>query len=296
MFAIIGLLVVFASVFGGFFGEGGPMLILFQPYEFLIIGGAAAGSMLAGTPPAVLKIISKELPTVFAGSKYSRAAYDELLGAMFAIFTRAKREGFLTVEADLATPHESEAFTPFPTLLANHHALEFLCDSMKLAISYQAKPEHIELAMDIYLETHHEEGALGSASLTRVADALPGLGIVAAVLGIIIALQNLAAPPEVLGHSISAALVGTLLGLLLSYGMIQPIAANIEGQAKESARYYQCIREAVGAYFNGCDPIVAVEVGRQAIYSFNRPTADQLDAIVSGRAPSTEGATVGAGV
>ncbi|HEY9897719.1 MAG TPA: flagellar motor stator protein MotA [Pantanalinema sp.] len=298
MFAIIGLFIVFGAVFGGFIGEGGPILILYQPYEFLIIGGAAIGAMLAGTPPAVLKLITKELPAVFAGSKYPRAAYDELLGAMFAIFTRAKREGFLTVEADLANPQESEAFAPYPALLANHHALEFLCDSMKLAISYQAKPEHIELAMDIYLETHHEEGGLGSASLTRVSDALPGLGIVAAVLGIIIALQNLAAPPEVLGHSISAALVGTFLGLLLSYGMIQPIAANIEGQAKESARYFQCIRESVGAYFNGCDPIVAVEIGRQAIYSYNRPTADQLDAIVSGRsgAPaSAEGAAAPSG-
>ncbi|MNY40682.1 Motility protein A [compost metagenome] len=150
--------------------------------------------------------------------------------------------------------------------------------------------------MDIYLETHHEEGGLGSASLTRVADALPGLGIVAAVLGIIIALQSLSAPPEVLGHAISAALVGTFLGLLLSYGMIQPISANIEGQAKESARYFQCIREAVGAYFNGCDPIVAVEIGRQAIYSYNRPTADQLDAIVSGRSGAQAGAeAAGAG-
>lgn len=288
---------VFGAVFLGFMMESGPMAILIQPAEFLIIGGAAIGGLLCGSPPAVLKRISQELPTVFAGSSYGRVAYEEILGALYAIFTRAKREGFLTVEADLNDPHESEAFQPFPSLIANHHALAFLCDSMKLAISYQAKPEHIELAMDIYLETHHEEAVFGSAALTRVSDALPGLGIVAAVLGIIISLQFLDAPAEVLGHHISSALVGTFLGLLLSYGLLQPIAVNIETQSKESSRYYQCIREAVGAYFNGCDPIVAVEIGRQAIFSHNRPTSEELDAIITGRPAASEAnEPVGAGV
>lgn len=299
MFAIIGLLLVFGGVFGGFLLEGGPIAIINQPAEFIIIGGAALGGMLAGTPAPVLKRISQELPRVFGAPAYPRAAYEEILAALYAVFNRAKREGFLTVEQDLMNPHEAEVFQQFPTLLKNHHALDFMCDSMKLAISYQAKPEHIELAMDIYLETHHDESSLGTASLTRVADALPGLGIVAAVLGIIITLQFLNAPAEVLGHHISAALVGTFLGLLLSYGMLQPLAANIETQNKEASRYFQCIREAIGAYFNGCDPIVAVEIGRQAIYSHNRPSADELEAILTGKkaeagAASAEPAAAGA--
>lgn len=278
---------------------GGPIAIINQPSEFIIIGGAAIGGLLAGTPGPILKQISKELPRVFGAPAYPRLAYEEILAALYAIFNRAKREGFLTVEQDLMNPHEAEVFQQYPSLLKNHHALDFLCDSMKLAISYQAKPEHIELAMDIYLETHHEESALGTAAVSRVSDALPGLGIVAAVLGIIITLQFLSAPADVLGHHISAALVGTFLGLLLSYGMLQPIAANIETQNKEASRYFQCIREAIGAYFNGCDPIVAVEIGRQAIYSYNRPTAEELEAILSGKkaeagAPSGEPAAAGA--
>lgn len=298
LFAIIGLIIVFAGVFGGFLMEGGPIAVINQPAEFVIIGGAALGGLLAGTPASVLKQMSRELPKVFGAPAYPRAAYEEILAALYAIFNRAKREGFLTVEQDLMNPHEAEVFQQFPTLLKNHHALDFLCDSMKLAISYQAKPEHIELAMDLYLETHHEESGLGVAALTRVSDALPGLGIVAAVLGIIITLQFLNAPAEVLGHHISAALVGTFLGLLLSYGMLQPLAANIETQNKDAARYFQCIREAVGAYFNGCDPIVSVEIGRQAIFSHSRPTSDELEAILSGKkaeagAPSPEPATAG---
>lgn len=288
MFAIIGLLVVFGSVFGGFALENGPMAIMFQPYEMMIIMGAAFGSFLVSSPQPIIKQVLRELPTVFKGSSYTRVAYEELLGALFAIFTKAKREGFLTVEADLSAPHESDAFMPYPTLLHNHHALEFLCDSMKLAISYQAKPEHIELAMDIYLETHHEEGTLGAAAIQKVGDALPGLGIVAAVMGIVITLQFLSSPPDILGHHIAVALIGTFLGLLLSYGMLQPISGNIENQAKESARYFLCIRESVGAYFNGCDPFVAVEIGRQAIFSHNRPSAAQLDAIVSGKPAAAE--------
>lgn len=297
MFAIIGLLIVFGCVFGGYMMESGPMAVLMQPAEFLIIGGAALGGLLTGTPTPVLKKITQELPSVFMGGGTTRSAYEELLGALHAIFTRAKREGFLTVEQDLSNPHESEAFSAFPTLLKNHHALDFMCDSLKLAISYQAKPEHVELSMDVYLETHHEESTLGSAALTRVGDALPGLGIVAAVLGIVITLQYLNAPADVLGHHISSALIGTFLGLLLSYGMLQPIAVNIEGQAKENSRYFQCIREAIGAYFNGCEPIVAVEIARQSIYSHNRPSSEQLDEIVSGRpSEAAKGAeAVGAG-
>lgn len=293
MFAIIGLVIVFGCVFGGFLSEGGPMAILVQPAEFLIIGGAALGAMLIATPGPVLKQISKELPTVFAGSKYTKTAYEELLGALHAIFNKAKREGFLTVEGDINNPHESDAFVPYPTLIGNHHALDFLCDSLRLAVSYQAKPEQVELAMDVYLETHHEEATLGASALTRTSDALPGLGIVAAVLGIVITLQFLSAPADVLGHHISSALIGTFLGLLLSYGMMQPMAANIEAQAKESARYFQCIRESVGAYFSGCEPMVAVEIGRQAIYSYNRPTSSELDAIASGK-PAGEAAAAGA--
>ncbi|MEB3187671.1 MAG: flagellar motor stator protein MotA [bacterium] len=300
MTAIIGLVVVFVGVFGGFIAESGPFGMLFQPAEFLIIGGAAGGALVAATPPHVLQQLAEEIPAIFGPPRYTRQTYEELLQCLYAIFQKARREGFLQTEADINDPHHSDLFGGFPSIVEDHHTLAFICDALRLTMSYQAPPAIVELAMDVAMETHHEEAGQPAAAMSRVSDALPGLGIVAAVLGIVISLQFLSAPAEVLGHHISAALIGTFLGLLLSYGMIQPLGVNMEGRARDSARYYLCIREAIAAFIGGADPRISLEIARQAIPSHLRPSAEEAEALLAGNArsdaqqPSLEPAAVGA--
>ena len=296
MTAIIGLVVVFIGVFGGFLAESGPFGMLFQPAEFLIIGGAAGGALLVATPPSVLQQLASEIPAIFSPARYTRQAYEELLQCLYAIFQKARREGFLQTEVDINDPHHSDLFGGFPSIIDDPHTLTFICDALRLTMSYQAPPASVELAMDVALDTHHEEAALPAAALSRVSDALPGLGIVAAVLGIVISLQFLSAPAEVLGHHISAALIGTFLGLLLSYGMIQPMGVNLENRARESGRYLTCIREAIAAFINGSDPRISLEIARQAIPGHLRPSAEETEALLAGQPRGEQQTTLEAAV
>ncbi len=286
MLLIIGLLVVFISVFGGYLMEGGDLLVLIIIPEYLIIGGAAGGAFLAGTPPEILKVLSKDLVKLMGKNPYGRPAFDELFMALFALFNKMRREGLLSIEGDLADPENSELFKAYPGLLHNHHAMAFLTDSIKLSVSYGGEISQVEAAMDINLEAHHEETAMEVGALTKVGDALPGLGIVAAVLGIIIALGALDAPVAILGHKIAAALVGTFLGLLLSYGLIQPIAAALEARKKDEERYLYVIREAVLVSLSGSPPSLALEIARNAVFSHTRPTSAELESILEGNVPS----------
>ncbi len=277
MFIIIGILVVFISIGIGFFMVDGPFGALFQPSEIIIIVGAAVGALVIGNPLKMLMLILKKLPAALKGSPYSKPTYTELLRMQYEVFVNAKKNGMLSLEEDVNSPSTSTIFSKYPKFLANHHAVDFFCDAMKMLVNGAANPEELEIALDSELETHHEESAMVPAMLTRAADSLPGLGIVAAVLGIVVTMQHIDGPPEEIGHHVAAALVGTFLGLLLSYGMVGPVATNLENLAHDEAKYFACIKAGLISFANGSAPSTAIEFARKTIYSFDRPTSNELE-------------------
>ena len=277
MFAIIGIVVVTGAILGGFAMEHGPFGVLIQPAELLIIGGAALGTVFIGTPPIVLKSVPSALMKVFIGAKYSKNSYLELLTMLYEIFVKARKDGLVGLEAEVTKPAEGTIFPRYPNFLKNHHALDFFCDSMKLLLNGVTDTFELEKAMDAEIETHHEEGGLVSSVFSKVGDGLPGLGIVAAVLGIVITVQAIDGPPEEIGHKVGAALVGTFLGILLSYGYIQPIGGHMEHIAGEEAKYFQCIKAAMISFSGGANPLIAIEFARKSIYSFNRPSSTEME-------------------
>lgn len=274
---IIGIIIAVGCVLGGFVMINGPLMVLFQPAEFVVIGGAALGAVITGTPVKVLSSLFKKLPGAIKGSPYDKAAFSELLRMQYEVYVNAKKGGLLSLESDINAPESSPLFTKYPKFIANPHAIEFFCDAMKLLVNGAAQPDELEMAMEVEIETHHEENAIFPGVLNRVADSLPGLGIVAAVLGIVIAMQHLDGPPEELGHHVAAALVGTFLGLLLSYGIVAPVAANLDSYAHEEARYFACIKAGLVAFAGGVAPATAIEFARKTIYSFNRPHISELE-------------------
>jgi chemotaxis protein MotA len=280
MFIIIGIAIVLGCVVGGFLMINGPLGVLLQPSEFLVIGGAALGAMIAANPLKLLMQITKTVPAALKGSPYHKASYIEVLRMQYDIFVNAKKGGMLSIEEDVNIPAASPLFTKYPTFISNHHAVDFFCDAMKMLVNGAAEPEELDLAMEAELETHHAESAMVPGLLTRVSDSLPGLGIVAAVLGIVVTMQHLDGPPEELGHHVGAALVGTFLGLLLSYGIVTPIAANIENIAHDEARYFACLKAGIVAFANGAAPATAVEFARKTIFSFDRPSSAEMEPLL----------------
>jgi chemotaxis protein MotA len=278
MYVIVGGVVVLVGVIGGFIMEGGPVLLLVQPAELLIIGGAAAGSILIGTPLKVLKGLAGRLPGLFTGAGPSKATYLELLTALYETFINAKKNGFIALDQDVSEPASSPIFSKYTGLLKNHHALTFLCDSIKLLVDGSVTPNQLEEMMDAEIETHEEEGARHPGLLSRVGDSLPGLGIVAAVLGVVITMQAINGPPEEIGHKVAVALVGTFVGILLCYGFVQPLATNLEAAGQEEGKFLQCIKAGVLAFANGSAPIVAVEFSRRVIFSYDRPSSAEMEA------------------
>ena len=278
MFIMIGGVVVLLGVVGGFVLEGGPVLLLIQPAELLIIGGAAVGSILISTPLKVLQGLVGRLPGLLTGAGPSKDSYLELLTALYETFVNAKKNGFIALDQDVSDPEKSSIFSKYKGLLKNHHALNFLCDSVKLLVDGSVMPSQLEEMMDAEIETHHEEGARHPGLLARVGDSLPGLGIVAAVLGVVITMQAINGPPEEIGHKVAVALVGTFIGILLCYGFVGPLATNLEAMGQEEGKFLQCIMAGVLAFANGSAPIVAVEFSRRVIFSYDRPSAAELDA------------------
>lgn len=277
MFLIIGIIIVLACVIGGFLMINGPLGVLMQPSEFVVIGGAAIGAMIAANPLKLLKLLLKKIPVALKGSPYNMVSYSELLKLQYEVFINAKKGGLLSIEEDINAPAESAIFSKYPKFLSNHHAVEFFCDAMKMLVNGAAEPEELEIAMETELDTHHQEAAIVPALLNRVSDSLPGLGIVAAVLGIVVTMQHLDGPPEELGAHVGAALVGTFLGLLLSYGMVAPIAANIENLALDEAKYLECMKTGVIAFANGAAPITAVEFARKTLFTSDRPLSADIE-------------------
>jgi chemotaxis protein MotA len=270
------MVVVFAAVIGGFVMEGGHLLVLFQPAEFLIIGGAAIGSILVGTPLGVLKAMVRDLKMIM-GAGYTQDRYKNLLLMLYELFSIAKRDGVLGLEQHMENPKQSSLLKKYPDFGSDHHAVSFLADTMKIIITGAVNTNDLESLMDVDLETHHEEKAKPSSSLNKVGDALPGLGIVAAVLGVVITMGAIDGPPEEIGHKVGAALVGTFLGILLSYGFVQPLASNIEHRNADEARYFACIKEALIAFHKGTSPAISVEFARRNIYTEVRPSFKEVE-------------------
>jgi chemotaxis protein MotA len=285
MFILIGAAIVVVGVLGGFMIEGGPILLLIQPAELLIIGGAALGGLLIGTPLKVLKGLIARLPGLLSGAGPSKSLYLELLTAMYETFLNAKKNGFIALDADVSDPKESTIFSKYAGLLKNHHALSFLCDSLRLLVDGSVTPSQLEEMMEAEMETHHEEGARHPGLLARLGDSLPGLGIVAAVLGVVITMQAIDGPPAEIGEKVAVALVGTFIGILLCYGFVGPLSSNLEALGQEEGKFLQCIKAGILAFANGAAPIVAVEFSRRVIFSYDRPTGTELDEACRAVAP-----------
>ncbi|MDD5328389.1 MAG: flagellar motor stator protein MotA [Sulfuricella sp.] len=277
MLVIIGYLVVCASVFGGFALAGGHLAALFQPVELLMIGGAAGGAFFVGNSGKVIKATLKALPTVFKGSKYSKALYLELFALLYEILAKVRKEGLMSIESDIDTPHESPLFTKYPKISGDHHVIEFLTDYLRIMVGGNLNAFEIENLMDNEIETHHHEGEVPAQVVAKLGDGMPAFGIVAAVMGVVHTMESVGIPPAELGILIAHALVGTFLGILLAYGFVGPLSTLLEQKHNEGTKLFQCIKVTLLASLNGYAPQVAVEFGRKVLYSTERPTFTELE-------------------
>lgn len=279
MNSIISIIVVTAGVFGGFAMAHGPFEVLVQPSEYVVIVGAALGALIGMAPIATFKRVMASIPMVFKGSGIDKATFLQLMGLMLTIFNVIRKEGVLGIEKDLADPHASERFNRFPLISHNHHAMDLLLGSLRLFVDGVVNAFDLDKLMETEIDAHHTEAAVIPTLLNKTADALPGIGIVAAVLGIIITMQHIDGPPTEIGHHVAAALVGTFLGILLSYGYLQPIAACVESINGEHHMLYNSIRAGLVSFAGGAPPLVALEFARKSISSEFRPTSQEMDQI-----------------
>ncbi len=280
MFLIIGSVVVIASVVGGYMANGGHLVVLFQPFELVIIFGAAIGAFITSNRKPVLGRTAKEIVGLLKPERYDKAAYLELLSLLYSIFKLAKTKGALALEQHVENPHESTLFQRFPKFFADHHATVFVCDYLRLLTLGTDNHHEMETLMDEEIETHHAEHHAVVTAVSTMADGMPALGIVAAVLGVIHTMGSITEPPAVLGHLIGGALVGTFMGVLLSYGFIGPIASAIRGRGEAEARYFLCIKAGILAYMQGYAPSVAVEFARKSLNTDVRPTFYEVEEAV----------------
>ena len=277
---IVGLIGVLASVLGGFIMAGGHVPTLYQPSEFVVIGGAAFFSMVMGNPGTVLKAIMPAVKGALKGSGVDKDKYFELLGLMASIFDTMRREGVLGIEGDLSNPHESARFNKFPRASHDHHLMETLTGALRLFVDGVVNAFDLERLLDTEIETHHEEALIPPGVVNKLADAFPGLGIVAAVLGIIVTMAHLDGPPQEIGHHVGAALVGTMLGILMSYGIVGPIATKMENVAREQTAILKTVQAGLVSFAGGAPPQVALEFARKTIPSAMRPTSEKLEEIL----------------
>jgi chemotaxis protein MotA len=280
MLVIIGYVAVCFSVFGGFAMAGGHLAALLQPIELLMIGGAATGAFLVGNTAKVMKATLKALPTVLKGPKYNKDSYMELMALLYELLGKVRKEGLMSIEADVETPHESALFAKYPTILADHHVIEFMTDYLRIMVSGNLNAMEIENLMDVEIETHHHEAMVASHAVAKMGDGMPAFGIVAAVMGVVHTMESVGIPPAELGMLIAHALVGTFLGILLAYGFVGPLASTLEQKAEESSKMLQTIKVTLLANLNGYAPAMAVEFGRKVLNSTERPGFLELEAHV----------------
>jgi chemotaxis protein MotA len=290
MFAIAGILVVFGSIIGGYLMEHGKLLVLFQPAELVIIFGAACGTVLIGNPlPVVLKML-KGIGGVFAPSRYNKAFYLENLKMLNEIFNFARKSGMAKLEGDVEEPAKSQLFSKYKTFARNRHAVHFVCDTLRVAIAGGVGNFELDQMMEQDIEVHHRESAAPVTALSTMADSLPGLGIVAAVLGVVITMGALGGPPEEIGHKVAAALVGTFLGILLCYGLFGPLASAMSKTNDAEAEYYNFLRVALISFIKGTAPILAIETARRSIPSDCRPSFQDMEKVCKSSAPAAPAA------
>jgi chemotaxis protein MotA len=276
MFAIIGIVVVFGCVVAGYLMEHGNLRVLIQPAELIIIGGAAVGTLLVANPLHILKKIADGIGGVFGGSKFGKQTYIQTLKMMYDLLNKARKDGLMALESDVEEPEKSAVFSKNPSFLKNHHVRNFVCDSLRMAIT-GIDAFDLDQMLDLDLEVHHQDSAAPTAALSTMADSLPGLGIVAAVLGVVITMGALGGPPEEIGHKVAAALVGTFLGILLCYGLVGPIAANMTKATEEEHAFLYVMRVLMVSFLKGTAPIMAVEMARRAVPGHVRPTFQELE-------------------
>src|SRR5215475_795593 len=302
MFVIIGIVVVIGAIVGGYLMEHGNLKVLIQPAELVIIGGAAIGTVLIANPLFILKKIVGGLVGAFGGSPFTKEKYLETLKMLSELLTRARKEGLMALEADSDAPDKSPVFSKYPKFLKDHHALHFVCDTLRMAASGGVEAFDMDQMMERDMEVHHHEATQPVSALSSMADSLPGLGIVAAVLGVVITMGALGGPPEEIGHKVAAALVGTFLGILLCYGFIGPVASNMAKAADEERAYLNVLKVLITSFLKGTAPIMAVEAARRAIPGHVRPTFAELESACRGgggsaaatpEAPAAEAASTG---
>jgi len=277
MFVIIGAVIVLGSVIGGYLLEHGNIHLLFQPVELLIIGGAAVGAFLISSPSKVVSMVMKNVMKIMSSKGASKSDFLEILGVLNSIFTKMRKEGLIAIESDIENPETSPIFSNYPSVLKNHHVVSFICDNLKVIISANVSSFELENIMELEIEAHHHEAMVPAHSVSKVADGLPALGIVAAVLGVVLTMAKISEPPEVLGHSIGAALVGTFLGVLLSYGFVGPIGTHLEHIANDDIVIFQVIKIALVSFVGGAAPQIAVEYARRVIPSDVKPGFAELE-------------------
>lgn len=277
MFVIIGFALVAGSVITGYVMHHGELAVLWQANEVVIICGSAFGAVVVGNPPSVVKAMFGQTLALVKPNPYNRDAFRDLLRVLYGIFYAARKEGLVGIEPHVENPHESALFNAYPTFAANHHAVAFLADTMKVLLTGAVEDHHLSEILDMDLEQHHSEAMVVPTQMQSVADALPGFGIVAAVLGIIITMGKIGGSPEAVGESVAAALVGTFLGILLAYGVVGPLATALHGRAEAEERYMSCIRTALLSFARGDPPITSVEFARRNIEPEDRPSFTELE-------------------
>ncbi len=277
MFVIIGYIVVCGTIFGGYALAGGHLGGLWQPLEVLMIFGGAVGAFIVGNDSKSQKATLKALPTLFKGSKFNKVLYMDLLALLYEILTKIRKDGMMSIENDVENPEASPLFSKYPALLHDHHLVEFITDYLRLMVSGNMDAFQVENLMDNEIETHHMEGHVPAHCIAKLGDGLPAFGIVAAVMGVVHTMENVALPPAELGILIAHALVGTFLGILLAYGFVGPLYGLLEQKLEEGTKMFQTVKVTLLASLNGYAPAIAVEFGRKVLYSTERPTFGELE-------------------
>ena len=285
MFVIIGYVVSLGCIFGVYIVHGGNIQVILKalPFETITIVGAALGAFIATNQMKVIKASVKGLGDCFKGSKYTKARFMELLALMFEILQKVRKEGLMSIEKDVEDPHNSPLFQKYPTVGSDHHVTEFVTDYLRMMVSGNLNAHEIESLMDSEIETHHQEAHAPAAAITRLAGGLPAFGIVAAVLGVVNTMGSVGQPPAILGGMIGSALVGTFLGILLAYGIVEPLAGLMEQKIEEAGKELQCIKTTLLASMQGYAPQVAIEFGRKVLFSTERPNFTELESHVKGK-------------
>jgi chemotaxis protein MotA len=277
MNTIIGLVMVLGACALGFTMSGGELMALWQPNELIIIGGAAFGALIMSNPIPISIGVLKGFGQLFVASPFKKALYLDLLALMYEIFNKIRREGLLGIEKDIDAPAESPIFSKYPTIDKIHGSMDFIVDYLRVMTLGGVASHDLDALFDAELETHHVESHLVPASLGNLSDGLPGFGIVAAVMGVVITMGHIGGPPAELGHHVGAALVGTFLGILMSYGIFGPMSKFLEHKAREEGKFYECIKISMMASFNGAPPQLATEFGRKVLYHSVRPTWNEVE-------------------